>query len=351
MAQAASTSSRYKQQVQVASRGVTAMQLGMVGLGRMGANIVRRLLRAGHECVVFDLNPANVQELAAEGATGAASLDEVVQRLRPPRAAWVMVPAGPPTEQTVLALAKRMAAGDILIDGGNSYYKDDVRRARLLKERSIDYVDVGTSGGVWGLERGYCLMIGGDPSVVTRLGPIFEALAPGQGDLAPVLGRDGCAGTAAQGYLHCGPAGAGHFVKMIHNGIEYGLMQAYAEGFDILRQANAGEMPEQFRYDLDVADIAELWRRGSVVGSWLLDLTASALAENPDLTEYTGFVQDSGEGRWTIMAAVEEAVPADVLSAALYTRFRSRHEHTFAEKLLSAMRHKFGGHVERPAGG
>ena len=327
------------------------MQLGMVGLGRMGANIVRRLLRAGHECVVFDLNPANVQELAGEGATGAASLDDLVQRLRPPRAAWVMVPAGPPTEQTVLALAERMEAGDILIDGGNSYYKDDVRRARFLRERGIDYVDVGTSGGIWGLDRGYCLMIGGDPTAVTRLGPIFEALAPGQGDVAPALGREGRAGTAAQGYLHCGPAGAGHFVKMIHNGIEYGLMQAYAEGFDILRQANTGEVAEAYRYDLDIADIAELWRRGSVVGSWLLDLTASALADNPALSEHTGFVQDSGEGRWTIMAAVEEAVPADVLSAALYTRFRSRHEHTFAEKLLSAMRYKFGGHVERPAGG
>jgi 6-phosphogluconate dehydrogenase len=327
------------------------MQLGMIGLGRMGANMVRRLLHGGHSCVVFDLSADNVKRLASEGATGAASLDEFVRTLTRPRAAWVMVPAGNPTEQTVMALAQRMEAGDIIIDGGNSYFKDDVRRAKTLKERGILYVDVGTSGGIWGVERGYCMMIGGDAQGVARLEPIFKALAPGRGDTPRTPGRGTVNGTAEDGYLHCGAPGAGHFVKMVHNGIEYGLMQAYAEGFDILRNAESKELPEDCRYDLNLADIAEVWRRGSVVGSWLLDLTAMALAENPTLSNYTGFVQDSGEGRWTIMAAIEEAVPAEVLSASLYARFRSRQEHTFAEKLLSAMRQKFGGHVERPSGG
>jgi 6-phosphogluconate dehydrogenase len=327
------------------------MQLGMVGLGRMGANMVRRLMRGGHSCVVFDLSADNVRQLASEGATGATSLDEFVHTLTGPRAAWVMVPAGNPTEQTVMALAQRMDAGDIIIDGGNSYYKDDVRRAKVLKERGILYVDVGTSGGIWGVERGYCMMIGGEENAVTRLVPIFKTLAPGRGNISRTPGRDKLSGTAEEGYLHCGAPGAGHFVKMVHNGIEYGLMQAYAEGFDILRNAESKELPEDCRYDLNLADIAEVWRRGSVVGSWLLDLTAMALAENPTLSNYTGFVQDSGEGRWTIMAAIEEAVPAEVLSASLYARFRSRQEHTFAEKLLSAMRQKFGGHVERPSGG
>ena len=327
------------------------MQLGMIGLGRMGANIVRRLLRGGHQCVVFDANPDRVRVLTQEGATGASSLDECVCTLTRPRAAWVMVPAGDPTEQTVTVLAQRMDADDIIIDGGNSYYKDDVRRARALKEREIQYVDVGTSGGVWGLERGYCLMIGGEAQAVTRLEPIFKTLAPGRGDIPRTHGREKLAATAEEGYLHCGPAGAGHFVKMVHNGIEYGLMQAYAEGFDILRNAVSKDLPEEYRYDFNVADVAEVWRRGSVVSSWLLDLTAMALAEDPALSNYSGFVQDSGEGRWTITAAIEEAVPADVLSASLYARFRSRQAHTFAEKLLSAMRQKFGGHTERPSGG
>jgi 6-phosphogluconate dehydrogenase len=323
----------------------------MIGLGRMGGNMVRRLLRGGHSCVVFDLSADNVHRLASEGATGATSLDEFARTLTRPRAAWVMVPAGNPTEQTVMALAQRMEAGDIIIDGGNSYFKDDVRRAHSLKERGVLYVDVGTSGGIWGVERGYCMMIGGEAQAVTRLEPIFKTLAPGRDDTARTPGRGTLDGTPEDGYLHCGPPGAGHFVKMVHNGIEYGLMQAYAEGFDILRNAGSKELPEDCRYELNLADIAEVWRRGSVVGSWLLDLTAMALLENPTLSNYTGFVQDSGEGRWTIMAAIEEAVPADVLSAALYARFRSRQEHTFAEKLLSAMRHKFGGHVERPSGG
>lgn len=327
------------------------MQLGMVGLGRMGANMVRRLMKGGHACVVYDRNPESVEKLAGEGATGTKTLDEFVKRLSPPRAAWVMVPAGEATEQTVLAVAERMTPGDIIIDGGNSYYKDDVRRAKGLGQKGIHYVDVGTSGGIWGVERGYCLMIGGEEQVVERLDSIFKTLAPGRGDIVRTPGRERTAGTAEDGYLHCGPSGAGHFVKMIHNGIEYGLMQAYAEGFDIFRNANSKELPEEHRYDLNVADIAEVWRRGSVVGSWLLDLTAMALLENPTLSNYTGFVQDSGEGRWTIMAAIEEAVPTDVLSASLYARFRSRQEHTFAEKLLSAMRQKFGGHVERPSGG
>ena len=327
------------------------MQLGMIGLGRMGANMVRRLLRGGHSCVVFDLSADNVHRLASEGATGATSLDEFARTLTRPRAAWVMVPAGNPTEQTVMTLAQRMEAGDIIIDGGNSYFKDDVRRAKTLKERGILYVDVGTSGGIWGIERGYCMMIGGETQAVTRLDPIFKTLAPGRGDIPRTPGRGTLNRTAEDGYLHCGAPGAGHFVKMVHNGIEYGLMQAYAEGFDILRNAGSKELPEDCRYELNLADIAEVWRRGSVVGSWLLDLTAMALVENPTLSNYTGFVQDSGEGRWTIMAAIEEAVPADVLSASLYARFRSRQEHTFAEKLLSAMRQKFGGHMERPSGG
>ncbi len=327
------------------------MQLGMVGLGRMGANMVRRLMQGGHQCVVFDRNPKNVEQLAGEGATGTASLDEFVRKLTKPRVAWIMVPAGDPTEQTVMALAERMEAGDIIIDGGNSYYKDDVRRARTLQPKGIRYVDVGTSGGVWGLERGYCMMIGGPEEVVTHLDPIFKTLAPGRGDIPRTPGCEKVDGTAEEGYLRCGPSGAGHFVKMVHNGIEYGLMQAYAEGFDIFRNANSKELPETHRYDFNVADIAEVWRRGSVVGSWLLDLTAMALMENPTLSDYTGYVQDSGEGRWTVIAAVEEGVPADVLSASLSTRFRSRQEHTFAEKVLSAMRHKFGGHVERPTGG
>jgi 6-phosphogluconate dehydrogenase len=327
------------------------MQLGMIGLGRMGGNMARRLMQAGHQCIVYDLNPDNVKQLASQGATGAPSLDEFVKRLTKPRAAWVMVPAGNPTEQTVNALGQRFEPDDIIIDGGNSYYKDDVRRAKALKERGIHYVDVGTSGGIWGVERGYCLMIGGAAEAVRPLEPIFKVLAPGPGGIPRTPGRVHLNGTAEEGYLHCGPPGAGHFVKMIHNGIEYGLMQAYAEGFDILRHANAEALPPDHRYDFNMADIAEVWRRGSVVSSWLLDLTAMALAENPSLSNYSGYVQDSGEGRWTIMTAIEEAVPADVLSTSLYARFRSRQEHTFAEKLLSAMRYKFGGHVERPTGG
>lgn len=327
------------------------MQLGMIGLGRMGANMVRRLMGGGHECVVFDRNPDAVKALAHEGAIGTSSLDELVARLHSPRTVWMMVPAGDLTEQTVTALGERMQAGDIIIDGGNAYYKDDVRRAQALKSKGVHYIDVGTSGGVWGLERGYCLMIGGEPETVRYLDEIFVTLAPGGGKLPRTPGREGLQGTAEEGYLHCGPCGAGHFVKMVHNGIEYGLMQAYAEGFDILRNADSSSLPEDYRFHFDVADIAEVWRRGSVVASWLLDLTAIALAENPTLSDYTGFVQDSGEGRWTIVAAIEEAVPAEVLSASLYTRFRSRQDHTFAEKVLSAMRHKFGGHVERPTGG
>ncbi len=324
------------------------MQLGMIGLGRMGGNMARRLMRGGHHCVVYDRNPDNVQQLVAAGASGATSLDHLVDQLTKPRAIWVMVPSGAPTEETVTDLGQRLGAGDIIIDGGNSYYKDDVRRAQALQPKGIAYVDAGTSGGVWGIDRGYCLMIGGSQEAVTRLAPIFQTLAPGRGDIPRTPGRERLTSTAEDGYLHCGPVGAGHFVKMVHNGIEYGLMQAYAEGFDIFRCATAEALPPEHRYDLNLADIAELWRRGSVVSSWLLDLTAMALAENPTLAEYTGFVQDSGEGRWTIQAAIEEAVPADVLSAALYTRFRSRQQHTFAEKILSAMRQKFGGHVEAP---
>ncbi|GAB1541266.1 decarboxylating 6-phosphogluconate dehydrogenase [Scytonema sp. NUACC21] len=323
------------------------MQIGMCGLGRMGANIVRRLLRDGHDCVVYNRTPDKVKQLESEGARGTTSLDDFVNQLTKPRVAWVMVPAGDATEQIVMELAQKMEPGDIIIDGGNSYYKDDVRRAKALQKLGINYVDVGTSGGVWGLERGYCLMIGGDKKSVEHLDPIFKTIAPGLGDITRTPGREKLTSTAEVGYLHCGRNGAGHFVKMVHNGIEYALMQAYAEGFDIFRNANSQELSEDYRYDLNVADIAEVWRRGSVVGSWLLDLAAMALVENPTLDNYTGFVQDSGEGRWTIIAAIESAVPADVLSASLYTRFRSRQEHTFAEKVLSAMRQKFGGHKEQ----
>jgi 6-phosphogluconate dehydrogenase len=322
------------------------MQLGLVGLGRMGGNMARRLLAGGHAIAAWDRSPEAVQALAAGGATGAPSLDQLVETLQPPRAVWVMVPAGDPTEQTVAALGERLQADDVIVDGGNTYYKDDVRRARALREKGIHYVDVGTSGGVWGAGRGYCLMIGGDPRAVERLTPIFRTLAPGEGSVAPTTGLQRAETTAHEGFLHCGPAGAGHFVKMIHNGIEYGLMQAYAEGFDILRNADSAALPEEHRYTFDLAGIAEVWRRGSVVSSWLLDLAAIALREDPSLAHFEGRVADSGEGRWTVAAAIEEAVPADVLTTALFTRFRSRQDHTFAEKLLSALRAQFGGHVE-----
>ncbi|MGO9085705.1 MAG: phosphogluconate dehydrogenase (NAD(+)-dependent, decarboxylating) [Candidatus Sulfotelmatobacter sp.] len=325
------------------------MQLGMVGLGRMGANMTRRLIRGGHQLVVSDLSAEAVKQLAGEGATGSISLEDLIAELAPPRTVWIMVPAGGPTEQTVKRLAQSLKAGDAIIDGGNSNFKDDVRRARELAPKGIHYLDVGTSGGVWGLERGYCMMIGGPKEAVQRLDPIFKTLAPGRGEIPRTPGREKLGGTAEEGYIHCGPSGSGHFVKMVHNGIEYGMMQAYAEGFDIFKNATSKDLPEDIRYDLNLPDIAEVWRRGSVVSSWLLDLTAMALAENPTLSEYEGFVQDSGEGRWTIQAAIEEAVPADVLTAALYVRFRSRQQHTFAEKMLSAMRQKFGGHVEAAA--
>ncbi len=325
------------------------MQLGMVGLGRMGANMTRRLMRGGHQLVVSDHSPDPVKQLASEGAAGSSSLEDLISKLKPPRAAWVMVPAGASTEETVQKLAQHMQSGDIIIDGGNSYFKDDVRRANEFKDKGIHYVDVGTSGGVWGLERGYCMMIGGPDEAVKRLDPIFKTLAPGRGDIPRTPGREKMSGTAEDGYIHCGRSGSGHFVKMVHNGIEYGLMQAYAEGFDIFKNATSKELPQDLQYDLNLADIAEVWRRGSVVSSWLLDLTAMALTESPTLDEYEGYVQDSGEGRWTIQAALDEAVPADVLSAALYVRFRSRQQHTFAEKMLSAMRQKFGGHVEAGA--
>ncbi len=325
------------------------MQLGMVGLGRMGANMTRRLMRDGHKLVVSDLSPDAVKQLAGEGAVGSGSLSDLVAKLTPPRAAWVMVPSGDPTENTVQTLLSSMQAGDTIIDGGNSYFKDDVRRAGMCKAKGVHYVDVGTSGGVWGLERGYCMMIGGPQEAVQRLDPIFKTLAPGRGDIPRTPGFEKRGGTAEQGYIHCGPSGAGHFVKMVHNGIEYGIMQAYAEGFDIFKNATSKELPENIRYDLNLPDIAEVWRRGSVISSWLLDLTAMALVENPTLAEYSGYVQDSGEGRWTIQAAIEEAVPAEVLTASLYARFRSRQEHTFADKMLSAMRQKFGGHVEPKA--
>ncbi len=327
------------------------MELGLVGLGRMGANMVRRLEKGGHKCTVFDLNAENVKKLVSEGAAGASSLQDLVKKLPKPRVVWVMVPAGKPTEDTVQALAAAMEPGDSIIDGGNSFYKDDIRRAAEFKKKGVRYADAGTSGGVWGVERGYCLMVGADDEAFSVLEPIFKTLAPGIGDIARTPGREKLGGTAEQGYLHTGPPGSGHFVKMVHNGIEYGVMQAYAEGFDILKNKDSKQLPENERFTLNIADIAELWRRGSVIGSWLLDLTSMALTENADLSNYSGFVQDSGEGRWTINASIEEAVPAEVLASALFTRFRSREEHTFAEKVLSAMRNKFGGHIEQATGG
>ena len=325
------------------------MQVGMIGLGRMGGNMVRRFLRGGHACVVYDVSRDAVGALAKEGATGAASMDDFVARLARPRTVWLMVPAAV-VDATLEGLVPRLAADDVVVDGGNSYYRDDVDRAKRLTARGLHYVDCGTSGGVWGLERGYCLMIGGEADVVRRLDPLFATLAPGAGSIPRTPGREATSGTAEQGYLYCGPSGAGHFVKMIHNGIEYGLMQAYAEGLDILKNASAKALEPDLRYEMNIPDITEVWRRGSVVSSWLLDLTAQALAENPTLSNYTGVVADSGEGRWTVMAAVEEGVPAEVLSASLYARFRSRQDHTFAEKVLSAMRQKFGGHVEQSTG-
>jgi 6-phosphogluconate dehydrogenase len=325
------------------------MQIGIIGLGRMGGNITRRLMQHGHEPVVYDHDAKAVDALRSEGATGTAGLEKLVGALRAPRAVWVMLPAGKITEDTIGQLGGLLQAGDVVLDGGNTFWKDDIRRAAMLKERGIHHVDVGTSGGVWGLERGYCMMIGGAKEIVERLDPIFCALAPGPGDITRTPGRAGRDPRAEHGYIHAGPNGAGHFVKMIHNGIEYGLMQAYAEGFDILRNANSDALPADARFDLDLTDIAEVWRRGSVISSWLLDLTASALAKDPKLAGFEGVVEDSGEGRWTVMAAIDEAVPADVLSAALYTRFRSRRDHTFAEKILSAMRHGFGAHVEPKA--
>ncbi len=337
------------------------MQLGMIGLGRMGANMVRRLTRDGHHCVVFDLNPANVQQLVGEGAGGAGSIEEFVGKLTQPRAIWLMVPAAA-VDDMLRKIVPHLSSGDILIDGGNSYYIDDIRRAKELRGKGIEYVDVGTSGGVWGLERGYCQMIGGPDSVVRHLDPIFKTLAPGKGEIPRTPGRENAAGTAELGYLHCGPAGGGHFVKMVHNGIEYGLMAAYAEGFNILKHAGVGKQnrekdaetaplrdPEHYQYDFNIADVAEVWRRGSVVASWLLDLTAISLLEEPGLDKFSGHVSDSGEGRWTLLAAIEESVPSPVLSTALYQRFSSRGESEFADKILSAMRYQFGGHLERKA--
>jgi 6-phosphogluconate dehydrogenase len=339
------------------------MQLGMIGLGRMGANMVRRLLGAGHQCVVYDVSPNTVQVLATDGAIAASSLEDFVSKLTPPRAAWLMVPAAV-VDKMLSDLAASMQSGDIIIDGGNSYYIDDIRRAEALMSKGIHYLDVGTSGGIWGQERGYCLMIGGPTPAVQHLDPIFKTLAPGRGAVDRTPGREKIDGTAEDGYLHCGPTGAGHFVKMVHNGIEYGLMAAYAEGLNILRHANVGKRgrtidaettplrhPEHYQYDFNLTDIAEVWRRGSVVASWLLDLTASALLKDPDLAKFAGRVSDSGEGRWTITAAIDEGAPAPVLSAALYQRFASRGEEEFADKVLSAMRYEFGGHVERPTGG
>jgi len=338
------------------------MQLGMIGLGRMGANMVRRLIKKGHECVVFDRSPQTVSELTKENATGATSLQDLVKQLKKPRAVWLMVPAAV-VDKTIADLLPHLEAGDILIDGGNSYYVDDIRRARDLAAKRIHYVDVGTSGGVWGLERGYCMMIGGEKEVVQHLDPIFSALAPGMGDIPRTPGREKHDGTAEQGYLHCGPNGAGHFVKMVHNGIEYGIMAAYAEGLAVLRSANVGKQetkvdaettplrdPEHYQYELDLRNIAEVWRRGSVIASWLLDLTANALLEDPTLSKFAGIRHPPGEGRWTIKAAIDEAVPAPVLTASLYERFSSRGEADFANKLLSAMRYEFGGHLEKPAG-
>lgn len=339
------------------------MQLGMIGLGRMGANMVRRLMRAGHTCVVFDRNQESVKQLVAEGAKGAASLDEFVSKLSQPRAVWLMVPAAV-VDATLKDLAPRLQSDDTVIDGGNSYYIDDIRRAKELAPRGIHYVDAGTSGGVWGLERGYCLMLGGEKGAVQRLDPIFKSLAPGRGDIPRTPGREKLTGTAEDGYLHCGPSGGGHFVKMVHNGIEYGLMAAYAEGLNILKHANAGKKsqvvdaettplrePDHYLYDFNLPDVAEVWRRGSVVASWLLDLTASALAASPGLDGFSGRVSDSGEGRWTLLAAIDESVPSPVLSSALFERFSSRGQDEFAAKLLSAMRFQFGGHVEKAAGG
>lgn len=338
------------------------MQIGMIGLGRMGANMVRRLLKGGHECVVFDRSPKAVEELIKENAVGAADLKDLVKKLRAPRALWLMVPAAV-VDETISELIPHMDAGDTLIDGGNSYYVDDIRRAKELASKRIHYVDVGTSGGVWGLERGYCMMIGGEDDTVNRLDSIFKQLAPGVGDIARTPGREKDSGTAELGYLHCGPNGAGHFVKMVHNGIEYGLMAAYAEGLGILRDANVGKRkttvnaettplrnPEHYQYELNLRDVAEVWRRGSVIASWLLDLTAAALVEDPALSKFAGRVSDSGEGRWTINAAVDEGVPAPILSAALYQRFSSRGDADYQDKLLSAMRYQFGGHVEVPDG-
>ncbi len=322
------------------------MQIGVIGLGRMGGNISRRLIENGHDVVVYDHDPEATAAVAEAGAKGVDGLDKLVAHLIPPRPVWVMLPAGRITEDTIAQLGKLLDAGDAVLDGGNTFWKDDIRRAKKLKERQIHHVDVGTSGGVWGLERGYCMMIGGDRAVVERLDPIFKALAPGLGQAPRTPGRDGRDPRAEQGYIHAGPNGAGHFVKMIHNGIEYGLMQAFAEGFDILKNASSEALPEDHRFNLDLTDIAEVWRRGSVISSWLLDLTASALTQDPQLDAFQGVVEDSGEGRWTVMAAIDEAVPADVLSAALFTRFRSRRDHTFAEKILSAMRSGFGAHVE-----
>src|SRR5437016_10503534 len=337
------------------------MQLGMIGLGRMGANMARRLIKKGHDCVVFDRSPKTVSELVQENAVGAASLPDLVKKLEKPRAVWLMVPAAA-VDKTIADLLPDLEAGDILIDGGNSYYVDDMRRAQELAQKKIHYVDVGTSGGVWGLERGYCMMIGGEKDVVQHLDPIFSTLAPGMGDIARTPGREKLDGTAEQGYLHCGPNGAGHFVKMIHNGIEYGIMAAYAEGLGVLRSANVGKQerkidaettpvrdPEHYQYELNLRDIAEVWRRGSVVASWLLDLTAAALVEDPALSKFAGRVSDSGEGRWTIKAAIDEAVPVPVLSAALYQRFASRGAADYQDQLLSAMRFQFGGHLEKPA--
>jgi len=325
------------------------MEIGMIGLGKMGANMVARLQRDGHTCVVYDVNSAAVDALVKQGATGARSIKEFAEKLKAPRIAWVMVPAGEPTDKSILSLAESFSAGDIVIDGGNSFYQDDIRHAKILLEKGIHFIDAGTSGGVWGAERGYCLMIGGEKEAFAHCEPIFKTLAPGIGDI-PRTPHFNPKSTAEQGYLHCGPVGAGHFVKMVHNGVEYGIMQAYAEGFDIFKGVAEKNIPEERRYQLNMSEIAEVWRRGSVVGSWLLDLASMALAENPELTDYSGYVQDSGEGRWTVNAAIEEAVPAEVLTAALYTRFRSREQHTFAEKVLSAMRYKFGGHIELKSG-
>ncbi len=322
------------------------MQLGMIGLGRMGGNIVRRLTRKGHRCVVFDQSAAAIKALVGDHVAGSADLNQLVSQLEKPRAIWVMLPSGDITENAVKQLGALLDSGDTVIDGGNSFYKDDIRRAKTLKVKGIHYVDCGTSGGIWGLDRGYCLMIGGDKATVDRLGPIFDTLAPGAGNIEVTPDRKGRDPGVERGYMYCGPSGAGRFVKMIHNGIEYGLMQAYAEGFNILRGAASEELPKDQRFQFDLPDIAEVWRRGSVVGSWLLDLTAMALAEDPNLSRYSGFVEDSGEGRWTINAAIEEAVPAEVLTAALYARFRSREKDSFSDKMLSAMRNKFGGHVE-----